>query len=71
MSGAQLVPCAAGKHVPAPSQVRAGINVAPTHVAGAQTIPLDSRMQAPWPSHAPVVPHVATSREGQTPRGSG
>jgi hypothetical protein len=45
-------------HVPAPSQVRAGVNVVPAQVDAAQVVPLAYRRQAPLPSQVPSVPQV-------------
>jgi hypothetical protein len=45
-------------HVPAPSQVRAGVNEVPVQVDAAQVVPLAYRRQAPLPSQVPSVPQV-------------
>jgi hypothetical protein len=44
--------------VPAPSQVRAGVNVATLHDAATQTVPTVYLRHAPRPSHVPSSPHV-------------
>ena len=44
--------------VPAPSQVRAGVNVVPLHVDAAQVVPIAYRRQAPLPSQVPSLPQV-------------
>ncbi len=45
-------------HVPAPSQVRAGVNDVPVQVDAAHVVPLAYRRQAPLPSQVPSVPQV-------------
>jgi hypothetical protein len=45
-------------HVPAPSQVRAGVNVVPLQVDAAQVVPIAYWRQAPPPSQVPSVPQV-------------
>ena len=43
---------------PAPSQVRCGVSVDPTHVPGAHCVVLAQKRHAPAPSHMPSVPQV-------------
>ena len=45
-------------HVPAPSQVRAGVKVVPLQVGAAQVVPVAYRRHAPLPSQVPSVPQV-------------
>jgi hypothetical protein len=45
--------------VPAPLQVRAGVNVEPLQVAPAQDVPAAYTRQAPLPLQNPSVPQVA------------
>lgn len=47
------------RHVPAPSQVRAGVKVVPTHVEAPQVVPLAYSRQPPDPSQEPSVPQLA------------
>jgi hypothetical protein len=69
--GAQLdVPPA--WHVPAPSQTEAAVSieVVPSHVAGAQTVPDAWRAHEPLPSQVPLVPQVAGAMGRQLASGS-
>jgi hypothetical protein len=45
--------------VPAPSHVRAGVNVVPLQVDAAQVVPMAYSRQAPLPSQVPSLPQVA------------
>jgi hypothetical protein len=62
----------AGRHVPAPSQVRASVCVEPPtgHDGAAQTVPAAYTWQAPAPSHTPVVLQLAAPASVQVPAGS-
>jgi hypothetical protein len=51
----------AGRHRPAPSQVRAEVIVEPVQVAVAQVVPADHCRQAPLPSQVPSLPQVDLS----------
>ena len=44
--------------VPAPSQVRGGVNVVPLQVEAVQVVPVAYLRQAPPPSQVPSVPQV-------------
>ena len=46
------------RQVPAPSQVRAGVNVVPTQVEAVQVVPFAYRRQPPEPSQKPSVPQL-------------
>jgi hypothetical protein len=47
------------RQTPAPSQVRAGVNVVPAQVDATQVVPMAYRRQVPEPSQKPSVPHEA------------
>ena len=47
------------RQVPAPSQVRAGVNVVPEQVDATQVIPMACSRQPPLPSQNPSVPQLA------------
>jgi hypothetical protein len=55
---APQVPAVTVPHTPAPSHVRAGVNVVPVQVDAAQVVPFAYRRQAPLPSQVPSVPQV-------------
>jgi hypothetical protein len=48
-------------HTPAPSHVWIPVTAAPSHVPALHTVPSTYARQAPWPSHVPSSPQVATS----------
>jgi hypothetical protein len=56
-------------HVPAPSQVEAGVNVVvPLGQLGSrQVVPCTYFWQFPWPSHLPLVPHDEAPASRQIP----
>ena len=45
------------RQMPAPSQVRAGVSVEPTHVPATHCVPLAQKRHAPAPLHMPSSPH--------------
>ena len=47
------------RHVPAPSQVRAGVNMVPVHVDATQVVPIACRRQPPLPLQNPSVPQLS------------
>jgi len=47
------------RQTPAPSHVRCGVSVDPTHVAAAHCVVVAQKRHAPAPLHMPSVPHVA------------
>jgi hypothetical protein len=56
--------------VPAPSQVRAGVNIVPLQVDGEQVVPLAYRRQAPPPSQVPSVPQLGAPMSAHWLNGS-
>jgi hypothetical protein len=58
------------RQMPAPSQVRAGVNVVPAHVDAAQVVPLAYRRQPPEPSQNPSVPQLDAPWSAHWFRGS-
>ena len=58
MKAPQLPPVTV-RQVPAPSQVRAGVNMVPMHIDAAQVVPLAYDRQPPEPSQNPSVPQLA------------
>jgi hypothetical protein len=61
----------AGRQRPAPSQVRAEVNVDPLQEASAQVIPAGHCRQAPLPSQVPSLPHVDLSEATHWLAGAG
>jgi hypothetical protein len=59
-----------GWQVPAPSQVRAGVNVDPVHAAATQGVPAAYSRQPPLPSQNPSVPQAAGPLSMHCPSGS-
>ena len=55
---------AAGRQVPIPSQVRAGVAAPMLQAADAHVVPLAILRQAPAPSQLPSLPQVETATEG-------
>ena len=49
------------RQTPAPSQVRCGVSVDPTHVAAAHCVVVAQKRHAPAPLHMPSVPHVVAA----------
>jgi hypothetical protein len=58
------------RQVPAPSQVRAGVNVVPEQVDATQVIPMACSRQPPLPSQVPSVPQLAAPMSAHWPSGS-